>query len=33
VTAVVIDPEHLLPDADRSNNSWPAAASQPSTSR
>ncbi|HTT03978.1 MAG TPA: M1 family metallopeptidase [Steroidobacteraceae bacterium] len=24
VTAVVIDPDHLLPDADRSNNSWRA---------
>jgi hypothetical protein len=23
VTAVVIDPEHVLPDVDRSNNSWP----------
>jgi len=26
VTAVVIDPDHLLPDADRSNNSWRAPA-------
>lgn len=29
VTKVVIDPDHLLPDADRSNNAWPEPEPEP----